>query len=127
MRTTPRRPRPLRALQALEARVAPTTDLILDFDGGTLQANQGYVFPANLSSTGTNTYAAFAGLPSTNPAAPANRTEQILQVAAGVREDFADFDVRGLWDDRGAASPLFDAKDTVVMITNDTNRFDVGQ
>src|SRR2546423_166470 len=120
-------PHPLRRLEALEARVAPATHLILDFDGGTLQTGQGHTLPANLSSSGTTPYAAFAGLPSTNAAAPANRTEQILQIVAGVREDFADFGVAVFWDDRGVASPLFGAKDTVVMVTNDTNQNDVGQ
>jgi hypothetical protein len=114
-------------LLALEARIAPVTDLILDFNGGTLQASQGYNFPPNLSSGGTNTYSSFVALPSTNSAAPPNRTEQILQIVAGVREDFADFNVAVFWDDRGVASPLFGTHDTVIMITNDTNNNDIGQ
>lgn len=105
---TPTRPQ----LTSLEARIVPTTNLILDFDGGTLQNGQGYAFPPGF---GTN-FTAFTAFPATSPAGAGNRTEQILQILAGVRQDFADFDVRVVWDDRGVNSPIFTGRDTVVMI-----------
>lgn len=110
------------SLKMLEERVVPTTDLILDFDGGTLQSNQGYIFPSGFGTgIGGNTMAAWTGFDSSNPPSPEVRTAQILQILAGVREDYADFDVRVIWDDRGVESPLYDGVDTVIMIVGDPN------
>lgn len=97
-----------------------TTDLILDFDGGSIQSGQGYEPPleANGGFNGFN----FTGFTpfSNSDNSPGNANEQIFQILAGVREDFADFNVNVIWDDRGVNSPFFDNKDTVVQITNNT-------
>src|SRR5207248_11641115 len=110
-----RRSRP--RLEALESRVVPTTDLILDSDGGALQSGQSYVFVPGQGNDGGNTFAGFQPFAATGADGTANRTEQVLQILAGVRQDFADFDVRVLWDDRGASSPFFDGHDTVILVS----------
>lgn len=99
-------------LEALEGRRLLTTDLILDFDGGQLAAGGNYIFP----DVGTTSFTPWAGF-GTKDGSPMNRTEQILQVLAAVREDFAPFDVRVIWDDRGVNSPYLDGQDQVIMIT----------
>ncbi len=104
------------ALVALESRIVPTTDLILDFDGGVLLDNQGYAFPDGFGINGTNTFTGFSSFGAVpGGGGSVNRTEQILQIVAGVRMDYADFDVRVIWDDRGVQSPFYDGLDTVVM------------
>ncbi len=106
-------------VEALEVRVVPTTDLILDFDGGTLATGQGYDFPAGNGPGGGNTFTGFQGFAVSGQSGTADRTQQILQIVAGVRQNYADFDVRVIWDDRGIASPFYDGFDTVMMIVND--------
>jgi hypothetical protein len=106
---------------SLEERVVPTIDVILDFDGGSLQSGQGYNFPAGFGAGGGNSFTAWTGFNSSNPPATAERTAQLLQIVAGVREDFADFDVRVIWDDLGANSPHFDGVDTVIMVVAENN------
>ena len=108
-------------VRPLEDRVVPTTDIIMDFNGGTLQSGHGYLLQQNLSNNGDNTYLPFAGFKSTNPPSAAVRTQQIEQIVAGVREDYADFNVRVIWDDRGVDSPFYDGDDTVLMIVGDSN------
>ena len=44
------------SLLSLEARVVPTIDIILDFDGGTLQSGLGYNFPAGFGGGGGDTF-----------------------------------------------------------------------
>ncbi|MGB7445051.1 MAG: hypothetical protein WA919_28610, partial [Coleofasciculaceae cyanobacterium] len=95
----------------------PTVDLILDFDGGSVQANQGYDLPSD-SFNGFN-FSAFTPFAQSN-GNTGNLNEQIFQILAGVREDFADFNVRVIWDNRGVNSPLFDNQDTVVMVVGDS-------
>jgi len=93
-------------------------DLILDFNGGLVQAGQGYDIPSGSFNGFTfSPFTAFAQ----NNGSPGNLNEQIFQILAGVREDFADFNVRLLWDDQGVDSPHFDNQDTVVMITGDSS------
>lgn len=94
-----------------------TVDLILDFNGGLVRAGQGYDIP----SAGVDgfTFSEFTAL-DRNDGTAGNATEQILQIVAGVREDFADFNVRVIWDDRGVESPLFDEQDTVVMVVGES-------
>lgn len=47
------------SLFALDDRIVPTTNLILDFDGGTLQTGSGYIFPSGFGTgVGGNTYSA---------------------------------------------------------------------
>ena len=107
-------------LQSLDQRIVPATNLILDFDGGALTTGQGYIFPSGFGSgVGGNTYSAWPGFTAANPPSPEVRTQQILQIVAAVREDYADFDVNVIWDDRGANSPFFTGVDTVVMIVGD--------
>jgi hypothetical protein len=89
-------------------------DLILDFDGGFVQNAQGYTTPPIPG----NNFTAFAPFDQSD-GTPGNLNEQILHVVAGVREDFADFNVNVIWDDRGVNSPFFDGTDTVIMIVDD--------
>jgi hypothetical protein len=110
-------------LEALEPRLTPT-NLILDFDGGTVRKDNGYLLPFQLvpsdeTPASGQTFPGFAALPGPGNAA-ANRTEQIVQIVAGVREDFAPFGVNVIWDDRGVDSPFFNksAGDGVVMVVN---------
>src|SRR4051794_8754177 len=79
---------------ALEERTVPTTNLILDFDGGGTPLAPGKSTIVN----GADTVNFEPFLPFPVNGAAGNRTEQILQVVAGVRQDFADFDVRVIWD-----------------------------
>ena len=102
------------AAESLEDRTLLTVDLILDFDGGVLRPGNGYEIPQGFANTPFSAFTAFAR----GDGSPGNRTEQILQVIAGVREDFAPFDARIIWDDAGVDSAFYDAVDTVVMITN---------
>ncbi len=98
--------------EALELRQLLAADLILDFDGGTVASGQGYDLPsANYDGFG---FGAFAGF-DTSGGSGGNVHEQVLQTLAGVREDFAPFDVNVFWDNQGVLSALFDAEDTVVM------------
>ena len=97
---------------------APTdpVDLILDFDGGTLQSGQGYDIPTpDFAGFDFAGFTAFDG----DGGSAGNLNEQILQIVAGVREDFADFNVRVIWDDRGVDSPFYDSQDTVLMTVGD--------
>jgi hypothetical protein len=103
-------------METLEDRRVPTVSLILDFDGGNVPA----------SSPGGFTYFAVGGASAVTwkPFAAhgtGNRTEEILQIVAGVRQDYADWDVNVIWDDRGAASPFFTAGSTVIMVSNNLN------
>jgi hypothetical protein len=97
----------------------PTLDI--DFEGGGLQIsrngpNRTYALPNK--SNGVN-FAAFNGFSSTsNPIATSARNEQILQILAGVREDFARFNVNVIWDDRGVTLPFFDNNSTVAIVTD---------
>lgn len=105
------------SLFALDDRIVPTTNLILDFDGGTLQTGSGYIFPSGFGTgVGGNTYSAWPGFTAANPPTAEIRTQQILQILAGVREDYADFDVNVIWDDRGVSSPFYSGVDTVLMV-----------
>ncbi len=104
----------------LEDRCLPA-NLILDFAGA----------PAGIG-TGTGPGTPFLGLGAAFNAfafqpyqavkqangLPGNRTQQILQVVAGVRQDFAPFNVTVLWDDRGVNSPFFRAGDSVIYVVN---------
>ena len=92
-------------------------DLILDFDGGALQFAQGYDIPSpTFAGFDFSAFTAF----DTNDGGNGNLNEQVLQIIAGVREDFADFNVRVIWDDRGVDSPFFDGQDSVVMVVGDS-------
>ncbi|MFG6107125.1 hypothetical protein U2F10_33110 [Leptothoe sp. EHU-05/26/07-4] len=99
-----------------QAPTPETVDLILDFNGGLVGANQGYDIPPG--NIGGFNFSSFTALDRGDGTA-GNTTEQILQIVAGVREDFADFNVRVIWDDRGVDSPFFDNQDTVVMVVGD--------
>ncbi len=94
-----------------------TVDLILDFDGGAVQSGQGYDIPQG-SFNGFN-FTGFAPFAQSNGSA-GNLNEQILQIVAGVREDYADFNVRVIWDNQGVNSSYFDNNDTVVMIVGES-------
>ncbi len=108
------------ACQSLEHRVVPTTNLILDFDGGSVPATipgMNY-FPVGGSNTVTwNAYVAHQ----TPSGATANRTEQILQIVNAVRHDYSDWDVNVVWDDRGTNSPFFTATASVIMVAHNPN------
>jgi len=104
--------RPRLGCARLEDRTVPTVNLILDFDGGLTPDSPSY---NNIS--GTITWQPF--VPFLEAAGvPGNRTEQVLQIVAGVRADFADFDFQVIWDDRGVNSPFFGPRDAVMMVTN---------
>lgn len=93
-----------------------TTDIILDFDGGFVQTGQGYELPTDAFNGFTfSGYTPF----NQNDGTPGDANEQILQIIAGVREDYADFNVRVIWDDQGVNSPFYDNNDTVIMIVGD--------
>jgi Ca2+-binding RTX toxin-like protein len=111
-----------------------TVNLILAFGGsapgGVLQTGQGYLIP---SSNGTmdqfaanRNFLPYVTQISDGIGVAGDRNEQIRQIVAGVREDFANTDVRVIWDDLGVSSPFFRnpggvaARDTVVYITNST-------
>ena len=85
-------------------------DIILDFDGGVLRPGQGYEIVQNAAGQ------PFAGFDAINGG---NREEQIEYILAGVREDFAPFNVNVIWDDRGVESPFFDGVDSVMHFTTD--------
>ncbi|ESA35241.1 peptidase s8 and s53 subtilisin kexin sedolisin [Leptolyngbya sp. Heron Island J] len=95
----------------------PTVDLILDFDGGVVTTGQGYDIPTP-AFDGFN-FSGFTALDRGDGTA-GNLDEQIFQIVAGVREDFADFNVRVIWDDQGVDSPFFDNQDTVIMVVGDS-------
>lgn len=99
--------------ESLESRRLLATNLVLDFDGGRLTPGAGYIFP----DVGTTSFSAWSGFPNSDGSS-GNRTEQILQVLAAVREDFAPFDVRVIWDDRGVNAPYLGDQDQVIMITD---------
>lgn len=101
----------------LEARLTPTTNIILDFDGGTAPDSFNYL---TVQNSGTVTFAPFNGFGAT-PVGAGNRLEQIREIVAGVRHDYADFDVNVIWDDRGVAAPSFGKRDVVVMVTETKN------
>jgi FG-GAP-like repeat/FG-GAP repeat len=101
----------------LEARLTPTTNLILDFGGGITPLSSKYVI---VGGSDTVNLAPFVAFDST-PFGAGNRTEQIRQIVSGVRQDYADFDVNVIWDDRGVNSPFFHLHDTVVVVTDDKN------
>jgi len=90
-----------------------TVDLILDFDGGSVQSGQGYGIPTG-NFDGFN-FTAFTPFAESDGSA-GELNEQIFQIVAGVREDFADFNVRVIWDNQGVNSSFFDNNDTVVMV-----------
>ncbi|MGB3613546.1 MAG: hypothetical protein WBA10_07095, partial [Elainellaceae cyanobacterium] len=96
---------------------AEPVDLILDFDGGTLAFGQGYNIPSP-PFAGFN-FSAFSAF-DRNDGGNGSLSEQILQILAGVREDFADFNVRVIWDDRGVESPFFDDRDSVIMVVGNS-------
>lgn len=98
--------------------VSVTTDLILDFDGGLVQTGQGYDLPTIGNFNGF-TFTGFTPF-DRNDGASGNLNGQILQIVAGVREDYANFNVRVIWDDRGVNSPFYDNQDTVVMIVGES-------
>jgi Ca2+-binding RTX toxin-like protein len=126
----------------LAAQTAPSspTNLILDFDGGNfsptfdfegggglLQISRDgprsfYGVPNNAETKKPAfgvTFDAFSGFSkSSNPISPSEREEQILQILAGVREDFARFNVNVIWDDRGVSSEFYSDRATVVGITD---------
>jgi hypothetical protein len=93
-----------------------TVDLILDFDGGSVQSGQGYDIPTS-DFDGFN-FTGFTPFAQSDSSA-GNLNEQILQIVAGVREDYADFNVRVIWDNQGVNSSFFDNNDTVVMIVGE--------
>ncbi len=105
-------------LESLESRQLMAADLILDFDGATLSSGNGYALPEEGDFSGF----AFSGFTPFNRAdgSPGNAEEQILQILAGVREDFARFDVNVIWDNAGVGSAFYDAQDTVLLIVNHT-------
>src|SRR5262245_33153011 len=84
--------------EVLENRIVPTINLILDFDGGTIPTSPNYNIVGGSNNVNWKSFV---------PHANGNRTEQILQIVAGVREDYANYDVNVIWDDRGVASPYF--------------------
>jgi hypothetical protein len=90
-----------------------TVDLILDFDGGSVQSGQGYDIPTdNFDGFNFTAFTPFAE----SDGSTGVLNEQIFQIVAGVREDFADFNVRVIWDNQGVNSSFFDNNDTVVMV-----------
>ena len=97
--------------------VMPTVDLILDFDGGAIEANQSYDIPDpafdGFAFTGFNAFDQSDG-------SPGDRNEQIYQILSAVRADFADFNVRVIWDDLGVNSTYYDAQDTVIMVVDES-------
>lgn len=100
-----------------EDRIVLTHNLILDFDGGLLNSANGYLVPPSFGGENfdNRTFLPFDDLVN------GNRTEQILQVVAGVRADMAAFDVQVFWDDLGVNSPHFRSgtQDQVIMIVGD--------
>src|SRR4051812_2209668 len=102
-------PAKLRCVE-LEPRWVPTVNLILDFNGGTVPTTISggfqYDFPTGTDQVTWKAFPGFGG----------NRTEQILQIVSGVREDYADFDVNVVWDDLGVGSPYFTKGSTVIMV-----------
>jgi hypothetical protein len=88
-------------------------DLIIDFDGGLVVSGQGYDIPT-FDFDGFN-FTAFTPFAQSDGSA-GDLNEQIFQIVAGVREDYANFNVRVIWDDQGVNSPFFDNTDTVVMV-----------
>ncbi|MBX7104371.1 MAG: VCBS repeat-containing protein [Gemmataceae bacterium] len=108
--------------RALENRVVPTVNLILDFDGGTLQQNAGYTVDTNWTGIAL---APFGGYDVQSFDGKFDRTEQVLQIVSGVRMDYADFDVNVVWDDRGVASPLYTTGSQVIMVIDNFDS-DVG-
>lgn len=106
---------------AAQATSLPRTNLILDFDGGFLQAGQGYEVLKKDDKTGENgsiftdgvSVKKFGGFGATDDI----RDELILQILAGVREDYANFNINVIWDDRGVNSPFYSNSDTVILIT----------
>jgi hypothetical protein len=99
------------------ADIGTTVDLILDFDGGSVQSGQGYDIPTS-NFNGFN-FTGFTPFAQSNGSAGA-LNEQIFQIVAGVREDFADFNVRVIWDNQGVNSSFFDNNDTVLMIVGNS-------
>src|SRR4029077_2864606 len=84
------RPRRKLRCEQLEDRRTPTTNLILDFDGGFIPNSvPGLSYQA---VGGGQTWKGFVAHHST-PAGSENRTEQILQIVAAFRQEYADFDV----------------------------------
>src|SRR5262249_48205264 len=86
--------------------------------------DHGYLFPTVDDTTGygiggSNTFFGFTAFASRGTTGSANRTEQILQVVAGVRQDYADFDVHVIWDDRGVNSPFYDSRGTLGMVVGE--------
>ncbi len=127
------RPAPCRRLsfrpmvELLEARCVPTTNLILDFAGGSIPAGNDYLLVNQRVPGDPTTFANFPFQPFaaiTAPGGPAgNREEQILYIVAGVRKDYEPFDVDVIWDDRGVHSPFFRPAmhDSVIYVVNNNS------
>jgi hypothetical protein len=127
-------------LEVLEDRLTPTTNLVISFGGTTLTPGnaKGYLIPASGRELGTPgsfeqfiptnpttlgfAFTAFKGYaaPGEAQATPAERLAQIQYILAGVRQDYAPFDVNVIWDDRGPNSPFFRAGtgDTLAVVTD---------
>jgi hypothetical protein len=112
-------PRARLTIELLESRILLAKNLLLDFAGGTVPMSNNYLLPfqtvyGQTTVFSTTTFAPYVAL----DGIPDDRTQEILQILAGVREDYASFNLNVYWDDQGVNSPNYHPGDTVVYITN---------